>query len=529
MLREIAAKLGVEIDDAPVAGFMGKLDKAKAAMVGLGAAMGMQQLAAWISSTAQAAFQMETVAVKTGASVKEIQKLGYMLQLSGGNAADAERILFDLNQQLTNATGSGYYFTEGLRKLGIATKDTAGRNRNMTDILPEVAAAMGRATTEVQRTQIAMRVFGAQGVEALRPLLKKGAIGVKELATEFEDLNLGLSQESVEANSKLSKEFQRLGLATKTVTGTLLAGLAPILRTVTKWIVTLLAKVSEWTKKTTLLASGLVLLKVAMLALAAAQARQMLPGVLQAIRAFMALRTAVFGASVPLWLVVAVIAALYLVFDDLYALMTGGDSLIGSLLDKFGGVGSKAVMVKTLNDAWTNLKATWDGILPSLKALWAMLAQGSTEIGPALSKAFIAVVKSIVAAISAIATLASAAGKLLKKDYTGAANTISQGKDAIFGKKNSYWDPKTNQMVSEDVGGIFGKTDAEYKSQMDTAYGKAPPPPVVNTPVTVKIDATNMAPNDALAAVKGGVAKGVSTAVEDSYGAVATFAPGGAK
>jgi len=526
-LREIAAKLGVDIEDGPVNAFMGKLDNAKKGILAFGAAMGLQKLGAWISSTADASFQLETMSVKTGASVKELQKLGYMLQLSGGNAADAEKLLFELNQQLTNATGSGLYYQETLRRMGIATKDAAGKNRTMTDILPEVATLMDKATTEAQRTQIAVRAFGQNGMEAMRPLLKRGSAGIRELAGEFEKLNLGMTQETVKANAQTSKEIQKLGLAAKSLSGTLVGALAPIIRLLTGLAIKLSAKILEWTKHTTVLNSVVLILKGALIAYSAVQARQMLPGLFKAIKSFMALRTAVFGASVPLWVIIAVLGALYLVFDDLYALMTGGDSLIGDLLDKFGGVGAKANLIKALKDVWENLTKSIDGMKGPLGYVMGLLGELGVKIGPTLAKVFIGVVKSIVASVAALGTLASAAAKLLDKDWEGAKNEISKGSDAIFGKKNSYWDPKTNQMVSENVGGIFGKTDAEYKSQMDAAYGKAPPPPVVNTPVNVKIDATNMAPQDALGAVKGGVAKGVQGAMDDSFGAVATFAPGG--
>lgn len=529
MIREIAAKLGVQIDDGPLGSFMSKLDGAKAGILALGAAIGFSKIASFVESTAQAAFELETLSVKTGATVKEIQKLGYMLKLSGGNAEDAGKLLFELNQQLTNASGTGLYYAETLRRLGIATKDTSGKNRGLTDILPDVARAMDKASTEAQRTQIALRVFGQGGLEALRPLLKKGSAGIRELAGEFETLNLGLSRESVEANAALGKEFARLGMASKSLTGTLVAALAPVIRVIVKLAVRTQAVILEWTKKTTLLASAVTLLKTALAAYALVQSRAMLPGLLRSIQAFIKLRTAVFGASVPFVLVAAAVAFLFLVFDDLFSLMTGGESLIGRLLDKFGGVGAKAAFVKTLDAAWQNIAKTWRSLAPSFEYLLSLFADMGTKIGPAVSQVFVAIVKGIVAAISALGTLVSAAGKAMDKDYTGALNEITKGKDAIFGKRQSYWDPKSGQMVSADVGGIFGKTEAEYKSQMDTAYGKAPPPPVVNTPVSVKIDATNMAPTDALNAVKGGVAKGVSTAVEDSYGAVATFAPGGAK
>lgn len=528
-IREVLAKLGIEVDDSPLSSFTGKLEGAKKGILGLAAAMGLAKINSWLQETSMASFQLEAMAVRTGSTTKEIQKLGYMLQLSGGNASDAEKILFELNQQMTNATGSGYYFAESLRRLGIAQKDVNGRNRTATEILPDLAKVLDKASTEAQRTQIVLRVFGQQGLESLRPLLKRGSAGIAELAGEFEKLNLEVSKETVQANTELSREFQKSGLAAKTMAATLLGALAPTLKGILKSVISVQAKFLDWAKHTTTLTTALIVLKVAMASYAMAQARQMLPGLWKAIKGFVQLRTTVLGASVPLWAVVAVIAALYLVFDDLYALMTGNNSLIGELLDKYGGVGAKAKMVEVLRTAWEQMKKTWEGVKAPLKALWDLLSEGATAIGPALSKAFIGVVKAIVAAITALGGLADAGSKAIQGDWAGASKSMDKWGDSIFGKRNSYWDPKTNQMVSENVGGIFGKSETEYKAQMDSAYGKTPPPVTVNSPVNVKIDATNLPPDQAVAAVKGGTAKGVSTAVDDAFGGVATFAPGGVK
>jgi hypothetical protein len=75
------------------------------------------------------------------------------------------------------------------------------------------------------------------------------------------------------------------------------------------------------------------------------------------------------------------IALLFLIFEDLYTLFTGGDSAIGRFIDGMFGVGASAEFVKTV-------KAAWADFVEVLKGAWPIIQWLGGQIREFLKDAF---------------------------------------------------------------------------------------------------------------------------------------------
>lgn len=367
MLREIAARLGVQVDESGINGFMSSLDKAKGGLQTLGKALAFGAFGMFVRDQIDAADDLGDTADRLGTTTDELQRFQYAVKLTGGSAETANKAVFLLNKQIGEAAGGSAGAVQAFADLGMSVKDSNGQVGTAIDFLPTIAEAVKNAGSQAEKTALATKIFGKSAVEIL-PLLDRGAAGVSALNQEFTDLGLGLSDDFVKGAGEANDSLDRATYVSKALTSQLLAGLMPVLNRALAFVVKLGAGFNRLAKHTTVI-------KTATFALSILLAGKLIPSIVSGVRAFMALRTVMMGASLPFWLVAAAIAALYLIFDDLYAMMTGGESVIGTLLDKMGGVGTQKKAVDLLKGAWQSVKDVWDGLKKTFGELWSdMLA-----------------------------------------------------------------------------------------------------------------------------------------------------------
>jgi hypothetical protein len=516
MLREVAAKLGVQIDDKDVVGFMGVLDKAKAGIKGLGTALGVIGFVAFAREQIDAADKLNDTAERLGITTDELERMQYAAKLTGAEIEGVEKSLFIFTKTLGEASKAGG--ADPFTELKIPIKDASGNLKSMGTILPDVADKIAEMTNESERVATATKFFGKSAL-AMLPLLKRGREGLQEFNAEFDDLGLGLDQQFIKDAGDFNDQIDRLGFVSKAAGSRLVGALMPALMVIAKWVLKAGAGINWLSKNTTIFKTGVVFLSVALGA-------KLIPQLLTGIRTLTAMRTVVLGTSLPFLLVAGVIAFLYLLFDDLWVLMKGGKSVIGDLLVQFSGVEGKEAFVKVLKDTWEDLKKVWDACIPIIKAVFSNLDEGQPIVKD-LSEAFLTIVKVVLGAVKGVVTLAKVIGALADSGKPGglakAGKLIEDAGSDLFGHENSFWNPKTNQMESAYVGGLFGSSKKEWDNQMAAAG-------VVNTnvsaPITAKVTVTvppGTAPGAAAAATTEGVAKGVKGALAPAYGATATY------
>jgi len=347
-LREVAAKLGVDVDSKKLESFMGSVDAAKEKLAALGAAFLGSQFVSFVNSQIEATAAIAGMAAKMSVSTDEAQKLAFALGRIGLDSDKATKAMVMFNKAIgDDSVNAGTKFA----KLGIKIKDGNGAIKPTSEILGDVADRIQKTGNVAEATAIAMQLFGEDAKDMV-PLLMQGRAGLKSLTDEFEAMGGVISGDTIKQAKEVRKEVKSIKFALETLTNNAIAPLLPYIKAVIK-------VGSGWAGSLSKLVKTSNVLQVALITLGAIAAVKLVPMLFQTARTFFSMQTAIMGVTGPTWLWIAALAFLFLVFEDLFTLVTGGDSLIGTLLDKFGGLGTKEKVITALKDAWKLIVDVW--------------------------------------------------------------------------------------------------------------------------------------------------------------------------
>jgi hypothetical protein len=195
----------------------------------------------------------------TGGTAEESSQLVSAFKMSGINADTAsglmtkyEKTIFAGEQatmkwkaEQVDATAKHKAFTKlmptsGLlfEQLGIQTTDASGKTASMTSILLQTADAFKKMPAGVDKTAMATKLFGKQGV-AMLPFLNKGAEGVKALMEESNKLGTTLSGKDLAAVKENTLAKRKFGEAMEGAAVKIGRVLFPVLT----WLATFLTSV----------------------------------------------------------------------------------------------------------------------------------------------------------------------------------------------------------------------------------------------------------------------------------------------
>lgn len=418
MLREIAARLGVQVESGELVSFMGALDQAKGALAGFGALLAGGMALGWIKDQISAAGAIKRTAAGLGVATDELQRLQYAF---GGDAETSGRAMFTLSRTIGKAAEAGGEGAAAFTDLGIKIKDSQGNVRGMSALLPEIADRVANAGSAAEGAAIATKFFGRQAIDVL-PTLKKGGKGIRDLGIEFDELGGGISAGSIDALSKAGKEMKRFNAAQAGISAELAAAFVPAIVTVFHWVTKLISGFRYLTTHTRIVQQAAVALGIIATA-------KMIPSLVGMYRSVMALRMGMFGLSMPVWLVIAGIAALYLIFDDLWSLMHGEGSVIGDLVESMGGVGAKTKLIEGLQIAWSAVTTTITAVGKALSGVWDSMVAFAKD--PSTKDAVIAIGDAIESAWKSMVKLVKEVADFLQQASAPKSSTWGDLSDAL--------------------------------------------------------------------------------------------------
>lgn len=210
---------------APVAaaslGLMGPAGIAAGiAMAGFAAAMNKA------AEAAQFADDLSAAATKVGITAEALQELRYAAEANDIPIADLDESLQGLNASigaLQSGVGAGK-LTKVFAALGIGPAELANI-QTADQLLPLLADKLGKLGSQAQQVQIAKKL----GIEALLPLLQQGGAGVDQLRQKARDLNLVMSETSVQGAAAMNEELRVAGEQAKTAGNKLAVEFIPTL------------------------------------------------------------------------------------------------------------------------------------------------------------------------------------------------------------------------------------------------------------------------------------------------------------
>ena len=305
----------------------------------LGSLIAGFSLAAMTRQYLQQADAIGKMADSIGADMEELQAWGEAAKQAGGSAeafqGTVQSLTRNLQQATTNAKGPA---AQALASLGVKAKDVTGQARDTFDVLRDLAGVM-----EGMDKQKAMALGQRIGIDrGTIMLLQSGRAAVDDLITEMKELGL-YTKEDQEIAGKANREIAKLGVALKAASAVIMRVIVPAIT----WVTDKLIKLAKhFREHQSLYVSGLGIIATILSA-------KLIPQLIKV----GALNAKIWA---PYAVLAGVIAALSLIFEDLWVYMQGGNS---ALEEYWKELGSGPELLAKLNAAWEKVKTTSSNIL----------------------------------------------------------------------------------------------------------------------------------------------------------------------
>ncbi|MCJ7510781.1 MAG: hypothetical protein MUP14_07845 [Dehalococcoidia bacterium] len=178
---------------------------AKAA-IGLAAAFAsIKSIEGTIKATQELGMSVNKLSRETGLTVEASSQLLFAFKHVGLDAADSSKSigifakkLKGVSDEETGVITGGKSTAAVLADIGIQALDASGGIRPLSELLPAVADQFKTMPNGLEKTGLAMQLFGRSGKDMI-PLLNQGSQGLKELAAEADKLGVTLTAANVGA------------------------------------------------------------------------------------------------------------------------------------------------------------------------------------------------------------------------------------------------------------------------------------------------------------------------------------------
>lgn len=389
-IRELFVKLGIKADTKAVAEYDSGINQVASGMADLGrialiaataVAAVTAAMIAGVVTTAAYGDEIGKSAKQLGISTEELQKWRFAAAKAGISQEQLQIGLLTLTRALEAASRGSGEAINAFKEFGIEVENEDGTLKSQTQILRELSEVYNDMEDPVKRAALLTQIFGESGA-ALGPLLAEGAEGIEELMQRAEDLGLIMSEEAVQASEEFTNSMTDLtailtGLRNK-ISIFLMPTLTRMINTFTEWYIAnreiIDQKLEEWAdrigkalesipKKAAAILEFFGGIKNVITLLTTAGAAlvggffsikvigpivTILSGLLTILGAIatvlgvpLAFAAAIVAGGI-VWLsfVFALLAegafSLFLILQDLYTFISGGDSVLGALLEKIG-------------------------------------------------------------------------------------------------------------------------------------------------------------------------------------------------
>jgi hypothetical protein len=369
LVRELFARLGLEIDSSGFDLANALFDKTKKGLATVGAATAAVAagIAGAFGTAAARAGDISDMAARTGVAAETLQSLDFGAKLAGVEIGELAQSFGFLSRSVSAAAAGSAEAQKAWAKAGVSIRATDGNLKSADALLLELADKFQGMPEGVEKTALAMQLLGRSGAGAL-PFLNQGSAAIAELQKEARELGAVMDDATVAAGDRLGDGFGRLMDGLKglrnLIAGPFFRAMADVVERFVQWMRVnnklIAAKVGPWLKAigrvlyyvgevaawgvetfgkwALVLAGFFAAWKLGTLMMGATSvfntvgwAISLLIGSLRTLT-LAELQAAAAGALIPLaW--VALAAAILLAYDELRVFFNGGDTLLG----RFGG------------------------------------------------------------------------------------------------------------------------------------------------------------------------------------------------
>jgi TP901 family phage tail tape measure protein len=208
IVAELAATLGLIPDDA-------SWDKGHELIHSLGNALeaylgyeGLKKVGELVSSTVEAAQEAKNLGEELGITAEAVQQLGYAAYVSDVSVEQFNSAMFRFSRGMEQAKKGTGPVHDALGKLKIKMQDLKGETLDQN--LEVLADAFKNAGPEVNKTAIAIDLFGRGAGPRMQLLLNKGKEGLVDLRNEASKLGFVMGEDALRAAEEFEAAQKRL-------------------------------------------------------------------------------------------------------------------------------------------------------------------------------------------------------------------------------------------------------------------------------------------------------------------------------
>lgn len=423
----------------------------KTAVAGLAAGFGLKAMIGQFTSQADA---IGKLADSMDVNVEELQAWGEAAIRAGGSAEAFQNTFKSLNSQINvlAATGKSRLLPI-FEQMGINAKDASGKTKDTFTILSELA---GKAETmgKAEFAGLAQRLGVDHGTIML---LQSGQKNVDALIKRQKLLG-GYTKEDTLIAAKFNDAMADLGQGIRSISAIFIGPLVNAMA----WVLNKLVDFQMFLLQHKPFMIGFFTILAAVI-------------LANAIPALISLATAAWAAMAPFLPFIAIAAALALAFDDLWAFITGGESVLERIMRRFG------VTQQTID----SIRATLRSVAEFFMDLWDAIAGEGVEadeawerVKTAIFNAWEGIKSAVVNAVNYLINTVKNFGNTIVEsiqsawnsvvDYLGSLSLVESGKKLIMtfidGIKNAAG------ALVDSVKDVFGKV-REYLPFSDAHEG----------------------------------------------------------
>ncbi len=337
-LREIIASFGVEVDahslheaDEGIEGMIGKL---KQFATVIGGALVIGEIKEFVFGLAEQAEAISKQSKLLGMGTTELQTWQGAAQIAGSSAEALSGAFRMMGKSIGDGSGAG---AAKLKAWGVALKEN-GQNRSQGDIFMDAAEHISKIADPLKRNAAGTELFKRQWKD-IAPLVMKGGTGIKKLRDEVSELGVAFDEEFIEKSEQVIADSKRLNIGWQGMKVQVASVLLPVILQLMTGMLHLVKPIKELFAHTEILRVGAMMLGV---------------------KGLMFLSSAIgpLGAGLRGLLVeVLPLVAAFLILEDIFVFLEGGDSATGRILDSLFGEGSSDKVRKWVGSVGTEVKA----------------------------------------------------------------------------------------------------------------------------------------------------------------------------
>ncbi len=214
VVKELFARLGLDVDEAAFAVGEKAIGAVRGGMIGLAAVAGalVGGMAAAVMGVVNAAGELDDLSQRTGLTTTMLQELKFAGEQTGVGLEGLTQGLLLLGRNATEASRGGKTASAAFARIGVSVKDASGEVRQSDAILRDVADRFAAMDNPTEKAALAMDLFGRSGV-AMVPLLNRGGAGIEDLRIQAHELGLVMSEEMVAAGDEVGDNLNALQFA----------------------------------------------------------------------------------------------------------------------------------------------------------------------------------------------------------------------------------------------------------------------------------------------------------------------------